>query len=113
MKKFIVIYHSTPEANKEMAAATPKQQAKGMDAWMKWGAKCGAQLVAMGAPLVGGLAVALDGTSKKSRKNVSGYSILQADSMDNAKKLLKGHPHLKANAGCTLEINEVMPMPTM
>ena len=65
MKKFIVIYHSTPEANKEMAAATPKQQAKGMDAWMKWGAKCGAQLVDMGAPLVGGLAVALDGTSKK------------------------------------------------
>ena len=48
MKKFIVIYHSTPEANKEMAAATPKQQAKGMDAWMKWGAKCGAQLVDMG-----------------------------------------------------------------
>ena len=50
---------------------------------------------------------------KKSRKNVNGYSIVQAESLDKAKKLFKGHPHLKANPECTIEIHEVMPIPGM
>ncbi len=113
MKKFIVIYHATPEANKQMAAATPKQQAKGMEGWMKWAQKCGDQLVEMGAPLMNGQLISPDGSAKKSRKNVSGYSIVQAENLDKAKKLLKGHPHLKANAECSIEIHESMPLPGM
>jgi hypothetical protein len=113
MKKFLVIYHATPEAVKQMAAATPKQQAKSMEGWMKWAQKSGEQLVEMGAPLMNGELLSKDGTSKKSRKNVTGYSIVQADTLEKAKKLLKGHPHLKANAECTIEIHESMPIPGM
>lgn len=113
MKKFVVLYFATPEANKAMAAATPKQQAKGMESWMKWAQKCGDQLVEMGAPLGNGQSISIDGTAKKSRKNVSGYSIIQAETLDKARKLLKGHPHLKAHAECSIDLNEVIPMPEM
>jgi hypothetical protein len=68
MKKFIVMYHATPEATKQMAAATPKQQAKGMEGWMKWAQKSGDQIVDLGNPLINGVLISRDGTSKKSRK---------------------------------------------
>ena len=110
MKKFIVIYHATPEALKLMAAATPPQQAKAMEGWGKWAQKCGEQLVEMGTPLANGQLISKDGTAKKSRKNVSGYSIIQAETLDKAKKLLKGHPHLKGGDECTIEIHETMSM---
>ncbi|MEP7322411.1 MAG: hypothetical protein ABI761_10845 [Saprospiraceae bacterium] len=113
MKKFIVIYHATPEAVKQMAAATPKQQAKSMEGWMKWAQKSGDQLVEMGAPLMNGISISPDGTSKKSRKNVTGYSIVQAETLDKAKKLFKGHTHLKSNEQCTIEVHEIMPVPGM
>jgi hypothetical protein len=113
MKKFLLIYHATPEAEKMMASASPKQQAKAMEGWTKWGQKCGSQLLDMGAPLTGGQSIAKDGTSKKSRKNVGGYSIVEAESMDKAKKLLKGHPHLKSHPDCTIEIHETVILPGM
>jgi hypothetical protein len=84
-----------------------------MEAWMKWAQKSGEQLVEMGAPLMNGELISPDGTSKKSRKNVTGYSIVQAETLEKAKKLLKGHPHLKANAECTIEIHESMPIAGM
>jgi len=40
-----------------------------------------------------------------------GYSILQAENMDEAKELLQGHPHLDWNAACEIEVHESLPMP--
>jgi uncharacterized protein (DUF302 family) len=54
-----------------------------------------------------------DGTSKNSDKNVVGYSVLEAGNLDEAKDLLKGHPHLAWNAQCSIEVHETMPMPGM
>ncbi len=113
MKKFIVIYHATNDAMKQMAAATPEQQKSGMEGWMKWSQKCGDKLLDMGAPLMGGQALGTDGKSKNSSKEVTGYSILQANDMKEASALLQGHPHLGFDGACTIEIHEAMPLPGM
>ena len=113
MKKFIVIYHAPTDAMKQMANVPKEDQAKGMEAWMVWAKKCGDKLVDMGAPLMGGQEVLPNGKSKNSSRNVTGYSILQANNMDEAKKLLEGHPHLGWNAACSIEVHETMPLPGM
>ena len=113
MKKFIVIYHAPVDAMAQTGNSSPEDQAKGMQLWMDWAQKCGSNLVDLGSPLMNGQQLNPDGTSKASSKNVAGYSILQAENMEEAKALLKGHPHLGWNAGCTIEIHETMPIPGM
>jgi hypothetical protein len=113
MKKFIVIYHAPMDAMKQMADVPKEEQAKGMEAWMVWAKKCGNKLVDLGAPLMGGQRVNPDGKSTDSNKEVCGYSILHAKDMNEAKKLLQGHPHLGWNAACSIEVHETMPLPGM
>jgi hypothetical protein len=110
MKKFIVIYHAPEDAMKQMANVPKEEQAKGMEAWMAWAKQCGSKLVDIGSPLAYGQALT-PGGSKPSAKGVAGYSVLQAESMEQAKALLKGHPHLAWNAACSIEVHEALPLP--
>ncbi len=111
MKKFIVLYHAPVDAMKQTAGTTQEEQAKGMEAWMQWAEKCGNKLADLGAPLMNGQQLSPNGKSKNSDKNVVGYSILQAENLEEAKGLLQGHPHLTWNADCTIEVHETMPLP--
>ena len=113
MKKFIVIYHTPADAQMETSKMSKEDQAKGMEMWMAWAKKCGNKLVDLGAPLMNGQQLIPGGKVKPSDKNVAGYSVLQAESMDDAKKLLQGHPHLGWNAACSIEVHETMPLPGM
>jgi hypothetical protein len=110
MKKFIVIYHAPAEAVAQMTTKTPKEQTKGMKPWLDWKESLGDHLVDFGTPLMSGIRLLPDGTSEMSTKEVTGYSIIQAESMDEAKDLLKNHPHLAWTGGCDIEIHECMPM---
>ncbi len=110
MKKYIVLYHAKEEVLKKMQSMTPEQHTEGMKHWMIWAKKCGPALVDMGTPLGMGKKVTAKGTHP-SNKDVVGYSILQADSMDDAVKMLKEHPHLKLADSCEIEVHECMPMP--
>jgi len=101
------------DAMKQMASMPPEAQAKGMEGWMVWAQKCGSNLVDLGTPLMGGQQMNPNGSSAPSEKNVAGYSILQAENMEQAKVLLQGHPHLGWNAACSIEIHEAMPLPGM
>lgn len=112
MKKFIVIYHA-PAGSWDPSNTTPEEQAKSMEAWMDWAKKCGESLVDMGSPLMNGQQLNPDGTSNNSDKNVLGYSILQAENMEEAKGLLSEHPHLGWDATCSIEVHESMPTPGM
>jgi len=114
MKKFLVTYHAPMDAMAQTANSTPEQQAKGMEAWMQWAQRCGDKLVDMGAPLMNGQSISPDGKSKNSSKEVCGYSILQANNMEEAKALLNGHPHIGGwNPNCTIEVHETMQLPGM
>ena len=116
MKKFVVLYHAPMDeaAIAAMAAATPEQQAEGMKAWGDWAQRTGSQLVDMGAPLMNGQQINTNGAVANSVNNVSGYSVVQAENMDAAKALFKGHPHINGwNKNATIEVHEVMPIPGM
>ena len=110
MKNFIVIYHAPAEAMAQMGEATPEQREEGMKQWMAWKDSIGSSLVDFGAPLVGGQRLLPDGSTQPSTKEVSGYSILQANDIDAAKALLANHPHLKWTEGCDIEVHETVPM---
>lgn len=108
MKKFIVIYHANESAMEQMGKSSPEESKEGMKKWMDWAEKCGDGLVDMGSPLGNGWNMK---SSSKSSKGVVGYSILQAEDMDAAKKMLEGHPHMEWNEGCEIEVHECLPMP--
>lgn len=111
MKKFVVIYHAPADAWQETEQASQEDMEKGMEAWMEWARKCGNKLLDMGTPLAHGLKLKPGGVSEKSEKQVAGYSLLQAESMDEARELLKDHPHLAWTPECEIEVHESLPTP--
>ena len=78
---------------------------------MVWAEKCGDKLIDFGTPLSGGVKLSPGGNSTASDKDVLGYSILNAENIEEAQSLLEGHPHLKWNAACSIEVHESMPTP--
>jgi hypothetical protein len=112
MTKFMVLYMASPEAFGKMMQATPEQQQKGMDAWMAWTNKNRSALIEGGAPL--GKTKRVDGRGASDVKNgVGGYSIVQANSHDDAARLFgSDHPHLSM-PGAWIEIMEIKSIPGM
>jgi hypothetical protein len=113
MNKFMVLYMANgAEFERMMKSSTPEQQKKGMDAWMKWMGDHKASLVDHGAPL--GKTKRVDSKGASDTKNdIGGYSIVQAETADDAAKLFgKDHPHLQM-PGAWVEIIEVRHIPGM
>lgn len=102
MKKFIVLYYTPDSVVKEMHNISPEEMKKrmeqAMEPWMVWVKKCGDRLLDMGSPLGGGIHISKNG-NQPSKREVSGYSILQANSMEEAIKLLENHPQLESVHG--------------
>ena len=59
--------------------------------------------------MMGGQKLLQDENSQESKRQVCGYSILQAENMDDAKALLQEHPHLVRDGACEIEVHEYMP----
>ena len=110
MKKFIVIYYASANFDEMGKNMSQEDHKKGMEKWMQWAEKCGSGLVDMGAPL--GTAQKIKGSiSMPSDKNVVGYSVLQAESMEDAQEMMKNHPHFELDQSCEIEVYECMPLP--
>jgi len=110
MKKFLVTYHSTPAAMEAWANATPEQKEAGMKPWFAWEKRMGNHLVEMGAPLMGGLRINIDGNNTPSTREITGYSIIQANDMNHAQTLLTEHPHSSPDGSMTVEVHETIAM---
>lgn len=110
MKKFMALYHSAPEAMAQMATATEEQKAEGMEHWFAWREKIGSALIDFGAPTMGGMAISASGDKSNSTKNVSGYSMVQAENMDAAQELFVQHPHLHWHPTASIEVHECIDM---
>lgn len=113
MKRFLVLYMASVDAFAEMMKnATPQQQDESMHAWMQWMQANQSSFVDKGAPL--GRTKRIDATGVSDTRNeIGGYSIVQAESADEAAKLFgKEQPHLQV-PGAWIEIVEIMPMPGM
>jgi len=109
MTRFMVLYRSPASARDQMANATPEQMKTGMDAWMQWAGKAGDAVVDLGAPLAPAAHV---GPGSSGAGEISGYSVMQADSAGALGAVLDGHPHLNM-PGSSIEVLEMLSMPGM
>ncbi len=110
MKKYMVLYHAPPSFNEKMAGMKPEEMMEEMGKWKVWMEGIGDAMLDFGNPLFGGQTVTKSGNENSTRE-VSGYSMIQAESMDTAMKLLNGHPHLAMDDSCSIEIHEAAPAP--
>ncbi|MDA4129663.1 MAG: hypothetical protein OK457_02725 [Thaumarchaeota archaeon] len=109
MKKFIILYKSDQDPEEMVRNSTPEQMKSGMDVWMQWSNKAGNSIVDLGSPLGFGQIVTKTG-AMKAPLGVSGYSVMQAESMEELLTKLKNHPHFMTPGTSTIEVWESMPM---
>src|SRR4051812_19743704 len=112
MRKYIVLYTAPVTAAERFAQVTREEAQQGMQLWFDWKEKLGSGLVDMGMQLGNAMQVTKDGITK-SDSNIVGMSILQADSMDEALAMVKGHHHLQWADGAEIIVLEEMPIPEM
>jgi hypothetical protein len=111
MSRYVFIYHR-PAWSDDAPAPTPEESRAGMARWVAWHDRVGDRMVDFGTPLADGVRVSPGGTAASDR-DVVGYSIVEADSMDEALALAEEHPHLDATDGCEIEVHAALPLPSM
>ena len=89
-------------------AETPEAQEAAYAAWGQWFATLGDAVVEGGAPFGPSTAVRADGSTGSTTAGLSGYSVIQADSLELAAKLAGGCPVL--DNGGAVEVYESIPM---
>jgi hypothetical protein len=97
MAKYLLVYEggSMPETEAEQAAV--------MQAWETWFSDLGEAVADPGNPFTAtAKTIAADGSVGTAQAAASGYSILEADSLDHAETLAKGCPVLHGGAGITI-----------
>jgi hypothetical protein len=108
MAKYILIYKG---AATDMSDMSKEQQKAVFDKWQAWIKTVGKGLVDVGTPFGEGGSVVDDGSQGHSLE-LSGYSIVKADSLEAAKKLCQGHPYLSEGKGkFAIDVYELMPVP--
>jgi hypothetical protein len=112
MSRYFLLYLAPVSAiERMMVTSSPEQIKAGMDAWMAWMKKHEQAIVDMGAPL--GKTKRVTATSVAGVRNeVTGYTIVEAESHDAAAAMLAGHPHL-AMPGAYVDVLAVTPIPGM
>ncbi|HEY7431296.1 MAG TPA: hypothetical protein VH641_11250 [Streptosporangiaceae bacterium] len=107
MSKYIFLYRGPATPMSDFTAAQAEEQLK---AWGDWMSGVGSSLVDGGAPF-GSRASVTDKGGEATPSDQNGYTIVEADSLDGAKALTKGHPFLAGGDGrFSIEIFELMPM---
>jgi len=107
MGKYLYLYRGPATPMEEF---TPEQSAEQMKAWTDWMGRAGSAVVDGGAPFGARTAVADDG-STATPSDQNGYTVVQADSLEDACKLLEQHPFLSEGKGrFSVEVFELVPM---
>ena len=104
MSKYLFVFHGgKPPTN-------PDDVKKTMDAWGAWYGSMGAAVIDGGNPVGKSSTVMTDGSlaSNGGTNPASGYSLIEASSLEDAHKKAKGCPILKS--GGTIEIAQTMDM---
>ncbi len=103
MTNYILAYHAgkMPES--------PEEGAEHMAKWEAWADGLGDALVNKGTPLGNSKTVSSSGVTDGGGENpLMGYSILKAENIDAAVKMVEGSPHV--NYGGTMVVAEMMEM---
>jgi hypothetical protein len=116
MKRFLAIYIGTEAALerakwKQMDEEKRKaRDAEGLQAWMEWGTANATAIVDQGSPLGKTKRASPQGISDI-KNNMTGYVIVEAESLQAAAKLFENHPHFSIFPGDSVEIMECLPLP--
>jgi hypothetical protein len=114
MKTFLAIYTGSPKGMEEWKALDPDIRAarekQGMAGWKQWIAANEAALVDGGSPLGKTKRVSTAGITDI-RNQMAAYSIVRAETHDDAAKLFAGHPHFTIFPGDGVEVMECLPIP--
>ncbi|SRR6266516_3743039 len=92
MSRFMVVYVGPP---------TPPDASH--EGWPAWFDKLQDRLVDQGAPLADGRALNGDGSTGSAATCLNGYSIIQAEDINEALGLVKDHPYLAQGRGYSIE----------
>ncbi|MBV1864056.1 MAG: hypothetical protein KUG74_06425 [Rhodobacteraceae bacterium] len=101
MSKFILVYYGGGEIT------SPEQGAAHMAAWQAWMQGLGEAVVDPGMPAGASKTVSAEGVVDGGE--VSGITVLQADTMAAAVEMAQACPHL--DLGGTIEVAQAMDMP--
>lgn len=103
MPKFVLAYHGKPDIqSKEDGAAH-------MAAWKVWSAGLGDAVVDPGMPVGMSKTISVGGVKDDGGSNpLSGITIIQAATMDEAITMAQGCPHISGSG--TIEVAEAMEM---
>lgn len=108
MSRFMMVYKG--EAT-DMSEMTEAEADAVMAKWGAWTESVGAALSDIGTPFGPGVSLIDDGTSGTAA-SLTGYSIVEADNLDEALQLADGHPYLSEGKGdFAIDIYELMPVP--
>lgn len=114
MKRFLAVYIGTEAALGDWNALseTERQQRekKGLQAWKQWVDDNQHAIVEVGAPLGKTLSASKRGIGKI-KNQLAGFTIVQAESHEQAAKLFEDHPHFVFFPGDSIEIMECLPIP--
>jgi hypothetical protein len=104
MAKFVLVYTGGGSMGD-----SPEEQQKMMEAWMNWFGSLGDSIVDMGSPFGPPSTVASDGSVRAGGSTgLSGYSIIEAATVDEATSKAKGCPVLAG--GGAVEVYESLPV---
>jgi hypothetical protein len=104
MAKYLFVYHGGGHPS------NPAEAKSAMDAWGAWFGSMGAAVIDGGNPVGKSSTVKPDGSlvDGSGPHAASGYSLIEASSLEDAHRKAKGCPILKS--GGTIEIAEAMDM---
>lgn len=98
MTKFLVTYSGGAQPE----GMTEEQTAQVMQAWNAWYESLGDAVVDFGNPTGASKVVVPGGVVSDGAPGITGYSLLNADSLDAAAEACRQHPHLDAGGTITI-----------
>lgn len=98
------------EWEKLSESARREREQKGMAAWLAWAEKNQQSILDGGSPLGKTKKVDLKGVSATVNA-LCAYTIVEAETHEDAAKIFLDHPHFKIFPGDSIEILECLPVP--
>ena len=114
MKTFLAVYLAAPGAMSKWKELPEEERAKrqsvGIKAWYDWVERNKEKITEIGGPLGKTKSVSSAGIADI-RNNMTAYTVVRAESHEEAARLFEGHPHFTVFPGESVEIMECLPLP--